>query len=569
MSGKTMNFGRLFFLAPFVIVGALIVGCNGLNDPLEPQPKDSQSARQSICVGFSDSTPATKAISAAGVKAFVPGDKIAVLYIQTGSGDFVKVVSEALEADDIREEGRRADFTVAVVDPEPESDVYYFYPADMVDSEAQVNYSALDTQDGTLATIGRDLDLSIFHGEITPEGKLPASATLGNSFALLEISILNADASYDITKYTSSLTVSDGTNTYNVTPPAPATTFGDGPVYVLIAECEPDETLTFTTSGGASKSVSGHKIKKGHMYPIGLRLGDVVNLGEVSETDGDGFLHYVAHHGDVLQGNLSSGHISIADGASVTLDNVNIKRDDYFHQPHLGCLGDGTILLAKDSESILYTGPECCASGIFVPKGKTVTIGGEGALKVDCETCYGAAIGGGFDYNASDGTDCGTIIIEGGVLNLRGGFDCPGIGAAAYSSCDGIIIRGGIIKNSKGGFEASGIGTGYSGVCGDILISGGMIGGEIESDFYYGAQGGKYAAGIGCGVAGTCGDITIGPDITFLIAMKGENATKHIGRGGLSSTCGTVTVAPELYDTGEEGFPNYRLIRPATPEDDD
>ena len=119
----------------------------------------------------------------------------------------------------------------------------------------------------------------------------------------------------------------------------------------------------------------------------------------------------------------------------------------------------------------------------------------------------------------------------------------------------------------RGGFDCPGIGTGYSGVCGDILISGGMIGGEIESWFYYGAQGGKFAAGIGCGVAGTCGDITIGPDITFLIAMKGENATKHIGRGGLVSTCGTVTVAPELYDTSEDGSPEYRLIRPATPED--
>ena len=569
MNGKNMNFGRLFPLASLAIAGVLAVGCNSLEDRLDPQPKDARTAGQKITLSFDGDAPASKAISAAGVKTFVPGDKIAVLYIQTGGGDFVKVVSEALEADDIREEGRRADFTVAVVDPEPGSDVYYVYPADMVDSEAQVNYSALDTQDGTLETIGRDLDLSIFHGGITPDGALPATATLGNSFALLEISILNADASCDITKYTSSLTVSDGVNTYNVTPPAPATTFGDGPVYVMIANCEPDETITFTTSGGASKSVSGHKIEKGHMYPIGLRLGDVVNLGEVSETDGDGFLHYVAHHGDVLQGNLSSGHISIADGAALTLDNVNIERDDNFHQPHLGCLGDGTILLAKDSENILYTGPECCASGVFVPKGKTVTIGGEGELVADCETCYGAAIGGGYDYNTSDGTDCGTIIIEGGVLDLRGGFDCPGIGAAAYSSCDGIIIRGGIIKYSRGGVEASGIGTGYSGVCGDILISGGMIGGDIDSYFYYGAQGGKYGAGIGCGVAGTCGDITIGPDITILFAMKGENALKHIGRGGLSSTCGTVTVAPELYDTSEEGFPNYRLIRPATPEDDD
>ena len=173
-----------------------------------------------------------------------------------------------------------------------------------------------------------------------------------------------------------------------------------------------------------------------------------------------------------------------------------------------------------------------------------------------------AAIGGGFDYNTSDGTDCGTIIIEGGVLNLIGGFECPGIGAAAYSSCDGIIIRGGIIKNSKGGENAAGIGAGYHGECGDILISGGRIGGEIDNSYYNGAQGNTNGAGIGCGYAGTCGNITIGPDITFLVAKKGENAQKHIGLvdGG---SCGTVTVAPELVDSGESGL--VRTIQPATP----
>lgn len=45
-----------------------------------------------------------------------------------------------------------------VVDPEPGSDVYYVYPADMVNSEAQMNYSALDTQDGTLETVAPELD---------------------------------------------------------------------------------------------------------------------------------------------------------------------------------------------------------------------------------------------------------------------------------------------------------------------------------------------------------------------------------------------------------------------------
>lgn len=183
----------------------------------------------------------------------------------------------------------------------------------------------------------------------------------------------------------------------------------------------------------------------------------------------------------------------------------------------------------------VYVAPE--AQPLVVEaEGIVCTIGGEGALEVNCDVCYGAAIGGGFDNYTAEGTDCGTIIIEGGVLYLAGGFMCPGIGA------------------------------GYSGECGDILISGGMIGGEVDSHFFYGARGDQQAAGIGCSTAGTCGDITIGPDITCLYARKGENAMKHIGLGGIGSTCGTVTVAPELDDTSENGPLDYRLIRPATPD---
>ena len=560
-----MNFGRLLSLASFAIAGALIVGCNGLEDRLDPQPKDARTAGQKITLSFDGDAPASKAISAAGVKTFVPGDKISVIYENT-VGSLVRVVSDALAADDIREEGRKADFTVTLTDPQPNGVLFYVYPADMVDDELQMNYDALNTQDGTLATIGRDLDLSIFQGELTSEGKLPAAVTLQNYFALLEISILNADASYDITKYTKNLTVSDGVNTYIVTPPAPASTFGAGPVYVLINPCVSFETLSFTTDGGITKEVSGHDLKAGHMYPIGLRLGEVIDLRAQTESDADGFKHYTAHHGDVLCEEMYKGYVSIANGATVTLSGTTIDSGDNCSHPVLGCLGDGTILLAKDTDIALQVGDSSFASGIYVPKGKTVTLGGEGSLYIDALNSYGAAIGGAYDSNAGKGIDCGTIIIEGGIIDVDAGYEGAGIGSGSNATCDGIIIRGGFIKQSRGGDWAAGIGCGMNGICGDILISAGSIGGKFESWFYDGAVGGDYVAGIGCGEISTCGDITIGPDITYIAACCGRDARTAIGPSWFGE-CGTVTVAPELEDTGDHD--RWRFITPATPEGDD
>ena len=50
-------------------------------------------------------------------------------------------------------------------------------------------------------------------------------------------------------------------------------------------------------------------------------------------------------------------------------------------------------------------------------------------------------------------------------------------------------------------------------------------------------------------------------DITFLRAMKGDNAMYHFDHGGNIGTCGMVTVAPELFDSGERS-PEYRIIHP-------
>jgi len=102
----------------------------------------------------------------------------------------------------------------------------------------------------------------------------------------------------------------------------------------------------------------------------------------------------------------------IADGATVTLDNVTIGTyEGYYHSADedeyagLNCLGDATIIL-KGTNSV--TGRNRKFPGIHVPKGKTLTIRGDGSL-IAKSFGNGAGIGGG------ERGWCGTVTIGGTV----------------------------------------------------------------------------------------------------------------------------------------------------------
>ena len=211
--------------------------------------------------------------------------------------------------------------------------------------------------------------------------------------------------------------------------------------------------------------------------------------------------------GAVLSG-TTSGTLTIADGAIVTLVNATISGG-------IICEGDATIILAgKNTVNVSDIEVEDRVNGyghagIYVPIGNTLTIKGTGMLNVK-----GGERGAGIGANEFD--ICGYIKIEGGIISAIGGKNAAGIGAANKESTD-IEIAGGIVT-AEGGDYAAGIGGGAPGsVCGNIIISGGTVN----------AKGGIYAAGIGCGHEGDCGgDILIsGGKIT----ATGGNSSAGIG----------------------------------------
>ena len=297
--------------------------------------------------------------------------------------------------------------------------------------------------------------------------------------------------------------------------------------------------------------------------------------------------NYTTQDGETLTGTLGGNYkVSIADGATVTLNNATISYSsngaDY---AGLTLLGDGTIVLTDGTTNTVVGGLDGDGysnwPGIFVPQGKTLTINGNtgvlNAARGGDDTDFGSPAGIGASWK----NPCGNIVINGGVINAVGGAKSAGIGGTFLRTCGDITINGGTITatgnkwgpgiglggpmnassvtsisgcnititggnvTATGGWGGAGIGTGYAQhktssvtiTLGDILISGGTVT----------ATGGEGAAGIGTGGTNSgninnCGSITITNGVTSVTATKGSGATNSIGKGSANGTCGTVTI---------------------------
>ena len=233
---------------------------------------------------------------------------------------------------------------------------------------------------------------------------------------------------------------------------------------------------------------------------------------------------YTASNGVTLTGTLGANvKISIAAGATVTLDGVNINGTNSHDYRWAGitCVGNATIIL---NGANTVKGFKDDYPGIYVPVDKTVTIKGTGSLTASSNG-WGAGIGGVLEKA------CGNIEIQGGNITATGGNQAAGIGGGYGAACGTITISGGNVTATCGDYGA-GIGSGATGAsCGSITISGGTVT----------ARGGCAGAGIGTGQDARCGAITITSGVTHVTATKGDEYAKSIGRGERGS-CGTVSI---------------------------
>ena len=154
---------------------------------------------------------------------------------------------------------------------------------------------------------------------------------------------------------------------------------------------------------------------------------------------------------------------------------------------------------------ILADGVRLCSLGNGLKREAGVMVHGESAL-----TIYGQELG--------TGTLCAT-----------GGTNSAGIGAGYGAACGSITINGGVIE-AVGDSQAAGIGGVRSGTVGAVTINGGTVTARSRGD----------GAGIGGGLQGNGGVVTItGGSVT----ATGGSSGAGIGGGGSGGAGGTVTIS--------------------------
>ena len=457
-----------------------------------------------------------------------------------------------------------------------------YYPAAAIELNNDKNpvpaaaYTAnLLAQDGTLSYIASNLDLRSGESTIAVDGDkatLSDNVKLASQIAIWKLT-LQDDAETPAALSATQVSVKlDGETPVTIASTAKLST-ATSSVYLAMPEmAEPETTVTIeavTANGNYTYVNSGLTLAAGKYYQSTVTMAPAVtDLSTLTDN-------YTAKNGETLTGTLNGStqkyKISIAAGATVTLDNATIngvRGGSATMFAGINCEGDATIIL-KDGTTNTVKGFSADYPGIYVPKNKTLTIKGEtaGTGKLTASSSQGgngAGIGGGMFI------DCGNIEIQGGVITAYGGDNAAGIGNANYSSCGSITISGGTIT-ANGGEYAAGIGTGYTenSYCGDITISGGTVtatGGENGAGIGTGksgscnnitisggtvsATGGEKAAGIGSGsISGDCGNITITTGVTKVTATKGSDSPNSIG-AGYSGNCGTVTIGCTLNSDG-------------------
>ena len=200
----------------------------------------------------------------------------------------------------------------------------------------------------------------------------------------------------------------------------------------------------------------------------------------VSNTDG-----WTASHCDTGAGNATDGSGGAGGnygGNSIAGSTTFMVYSDVTFPTRIN-IGGTAVLNLSDGATLR------APKGIEVSRGNRLTINGSGALVIDgCD-----------NHKSGIGAEVvGEITINGGTIDVKGGWRAAGIGGD-YKNLNGgtITINGGVVK-ARGGSLSAGIGGGMGrsdrldhegyGVCGDITINGGQV-----------SAYGDGAAGIGSG----------------------------------------------------------------------
>ena len=257
-----------------VLVGTMMSGCS---EEIEAIQSANQTVIQKTTISLADNAVTRGAIDPAnGKTTFSTGDQIAVIY-QNTDNKTVKAVSAALTSSDLFDGNASATFTLELTNPLAGGAVLYIYPAAMAADDIEpteapgpssINYTPLATQDGTIESLAKDLNLSTFEETMTTAGLLPVTATLTNHLAIVKLQTIKNDTGASILDKITNLTISDGINSYTVN-----RTAEDTPIFVAMLPTSGNIIFSTTIEGVPyTKTATTKTLEENKIYPINLTM---------------------------------------------------------------------------------------------------------------------------------------------------------------------------------------------------------------------------------------------------------------------------------------------------------
>ena len=311
----------LLSVIALAFVGIMMIGCSNKEFDIEKteQPVESENViTLTTTISFPDADTKALDIDYGNnklSKTFKVGEQVALIYKKT-SGTTGKAICTLTEGD-ITNGGKTAALTFSVSTPNYEEAVTYIYPAAMAGSTG-VDYTRLNTQNGTLASISSGLDLATYFGAWDGEN-LP-TADLANQLAIIAYTLKNAGGTSDLTSSITGMSISDGTNNYTINRAAAA-----GPIYVAIRPTS-SATINYTATDGTyyyTKSVTDKTYGAGQFYQLGLRMtmtpvtGHALFVATIGELVGtDGLAYPATAKNNLPDGVTPVGMVAYKDGKS-------------------------------------------------------------------------------------------------------------------------------------------------------------------------------------------------------------------------------------------------------------
>ena len=251
------------FAAILLSLGMFAFSCNKVESSIQTPEKAINNA-QPVEMTFTSTVAAkdaTKSVAADGATAWVADEQITVYYQKTDDSFATATATVGTPNGD-----GSAPISATLTNAKNGSTVKFVYPAALADASGDLDASKLAAQHGTIADISANFDAATGSGTLVTDG-----TTCGTS---AQISMVNQVL---IGKFTpkyggsaidkiTSLTISDGTNTYTVTPSSG--TFGTEGIYVAMLPVDSKEVTinAATASENYTFSKADITLASGKLY---------------------------------------------------------------------------------------------------------------------------------------------------------------------------------------------------------------------------------------------------------------------------------------------------------------